>query len=214
MKITKYEHACFGIETHGKQLLIDPGNFTTNTPLDNTVSVLVLTHEHPDHCDGATINALIARSPDLTIVGPASVVTTLQKTISAQWVVATPGDSINLAPFSLRIFGGSHAVIHPDIPQIHNIGVMINNTVYYPGDSFTIPDTPIRVLALPVSAPWLRIRDVIDYVRHVAPSVAFPTHDAILSKTGKHLIDSMLVQHTEAIGTQYKRIDDAPLELE
>ena len=56
-----------------------------------------------------------------------------------------------------------------------------------PGDSFTPPSTQVEVLFVPTSAPWLRIAEVIDYLRAVVPRIAVPIHQAALSAPGHQL---------------------------
>ena len=118
-----------------------------------------------------------------------------------------PGDKVDIGPFRLRFFGGKHALIHVSLPLIDNLGVLINDTVYYPGDSFTLPNTPVDVLALPVGAPWLKLSETMDFLAAIKPLLAFPTHDAVLSDIGKALPDNLLPAIAEKVGAEYKRID-------
>ena len=39
---------------------------------------------------------------------------------------------------------------------------------------------PIEILALPVSAPWMRASEAIDYAAHLKPKVCIPVHDGML----------------------------------
>lgn len=214
MKITKYEHACFSVELDGKLLIVDPGVFTTNLAAPENVVAVVVTHEHADHFDPAALGAIIAHNPDAVIIAHETITRQFgdQNETLPYETVAT-GDKVSVEPFELEFFGGDHAVIHPDIPQIANLGVMINDTVFYPGDSFVRPGRDIQVLALPVSAPWLKISEVIEYLMDVTPKVAFPTHDAIASSVGKSLPDRMIPPFAEKVGALYKRIDDAPFSV-
>lgn len=214
MKITKYEHACFTVEHEGKLLIVDPGAFTTDLAAPENVTAVVVTHEHADHFDVAALGAIIAHNPEAIIVAHETITRQFgsnHETLPYQSVSA--GDKLELSPFTLEFFGGEHAVIHPRIPTITNLGVMINNTVFYPGDSFVSPQREVEVLALPISAPWLKISESIDYILEVKPKLAFPTHDAILSPVGKGLPDTMIPPFAEKVGTSYKRIDNAPLEI-
>lgn len=214
MKITKYEHACFSVELDGKLLIVDPGVFTTNLAAPENVVAVVVTHEHADHFDPAALGAIIAHNPDAVIIAHETITRQFgDQNETLPYKSVTAGDNISVAPFELEFFGGDHAVIHPDIPQIANLGVMINDTVFYPGDSFVRPERDIQVLALPVSAPWLKISEVIEYLMAVTPKVAFPTHDAIASPAGKSLPDRMIPPFAEKVGALYKRIDDAPLSV-
>ncbi|MGO7984029.1 hypothetical protein ACC691_40010, partial [Rhizobium johnstonii] len=68
------------------------------------------------------------------------------------------GDEVTVGAFTLRFFGGRHAVIHSSIPIVDNVGVLVNDTLYYAGDSFTIPDgVDVQVLAAPAGAPWMKL---------------------------------------------------------
>ena len=115
-----------------------------------------------------------------------------------------PGDEYTTGPFRLRFFGGEHAVIHPDIPTIANLGVLVNDLLYYPGDSFVRPDVPVDTLALPVGAPWLKLSEAVDFVRDVKPRFVFPTHDAVLSDIGKGLADRLVPMLVPEI--EYQRL--------
>lgn len=54
----------------------------------------------------------------------------------------------------------------------------------HPGDSFYIPFEQIDVLALPSAAPWMKLSESVDYLRAMAPRVAVPIHQAVLSDAG------------------------------
>lgn len=209
MKLTKYEHACFVVERDDQSLIVDPGGYTTNLAIPDNVVAVVITHEHADHLDANNLDAIIDKNPTAVIIGHQDVVskTNLQNTKS---VVANEG--IKIGVFELEFFGGEHAVIDPSIPVIANLGLMINNLIYYPGDSFTTPELPVKVLALPVSAPWMKMSEAVAYLQEVKPELAFPTHDAILSDAGKSLPDKMIPALTSLSGISYKRLTE-PIEI-
>lgn len=182
MRVTKHEHACLRLEREGSQLIIDPGGFTLPLQdLAGTVGV-VLTHEHPDHWTPEHLRRIREHVPDVPIYGPQGVADA-----AAEFgiIVVAPGDSVSVGPFSLRFFGGRHAVIHESIPVIDNVGVMVDDEFYYPGDSYAVPEgAHVRVLAAPVGAPWLKIGEAMDFVLAVRPEHAFATHDMTLSRVG------------------------------
>jgi hypothetical protein len=39
----------------------------------------------------------------------------------------------------MTFHGGRHSVIHSSIPVIDNVGVLVNDAFYYPGDSYAVP---------------------------------------------------------------------------
>lgn len=185
MRVTKHEHAALTIEEHGKQLIVDPGAFTLPLlELDNVVAV-VLTHEHPDHWTPEHLTRIRSAAPDAPIYGPEGVASA-----AAGFDITTvrPGDTIIVEPFTLTFFGGTHQVIHESLPQIDNVGVLVNKKFYYPGDSYAVPDgVEVELLAAPLGAPWLKIGDAMDYVLAVKPRLTFGTHDMTLSVIGRDM---------------------------
>ncbi|GAA3211353.1 hypothetical protein GCM10020256_10070 [Streptomyces thermocoprophilus] len=89
--------------------------------------------------------------------------------------------------------GELHAVIHPDIPRITNVGYLVDGgKVFHPGDALTVPGRPVETLMLPVHAPWNKISEVIDYVREVAPVRAYDIHDALLTDLARPIYDRQI----------------------
>ncbi len=92
--------------------------------------------------------------------------------------------------------------------------MLIDEHLYYPGDSFAIPEgVQIKELALPASAPWLKISEAMNFLAQIKPEFTFPTHDAILSDDGKQLVDRLLGSVASGQNTQYKRLDGQTIEL-
>ena len=60
-------------------------------------------------------------------------------------------------------------------------------TFFHPGDAYDAEPGEVDVLALPLNAPWAASRDTIAFVRRIAPRVAVPVHDALLSPAGRGL---------------------------
>lgn len=209
IKLTKYDHACFTVEKDGQVLVVDPGNFSTDYLPSNNVVGIVITHEHPDHYDPEQIAAVIDKNPDAIIIGHESVVSKIE---AFQSQAVDAGDQLKVGFFDLEFFGGTHAVIHRSIPVIPNLGVMINDLLYYPGDSFTLPGRPVDTLAIPAGGPWVKIGDAMDFLELIKPRLAFPTHDAVLSDIGKESVDKWLQQAAQRHGVEYKRLD-LPVEL-
>lgn len=196
MKLTKFEHSCMVIRKGDATLVIDPGSFTT--PLTDVADVvaIVITHEHADHWTAEQLTRLLDRNPKARILGPAGVAVA-----AADFEVETvkDGDSIEIEPFTLRFFGEKHAVIHSSIPIVDNVGVLVDGTLYYAGDSYTLPaGVEVDTLAVPIGAPWLKIGDAMDYVLEIKPRRSFPVHDSVLSQIGKGMTRARI----EAVTTQ------------
>ena len=214
MKLSKFQHACFTIEQDGQVLVVDPGQITPDFVVpEELVAAIVVTHIHGDHLDLEKLHAIQAKYPDTHLYAHPEVIAEFDSTATNTHTV-NAGDSINVGPFHLEFIGGEHALIHPDIPMCANLGVIINNRVYYPGDSFIKPGKPIDVLALPIAAPWMKTAEGMDFLVSIAPKMAFPTHDAVLSDAGKQFTDNWMQRAAEKAGCTYQRIDNATFVVE
>jgi hypothetical protein len=121
------------------------------------------------------------------------------------------GDWHKVSDFTLEFFGDLHQEIHRSIPLIQNVGVMVNDSLYYPGDSYTKPDRPVALLACPTSAPWLKIGDVIDFLAEVKPKRSFATHNIHLSDLGHQMNNGRVQAVTEQFGGtfEYLKVGDS-----
>jgi L-ascorbate metabolism protein UlaG (beta-lactamase superfamily) len=198
MRLTKHEHSALLLENSGRKLFIDPGSFTTPLTETANTAAVVITHEHPDHWTPEQLNRIVGMNPGVQIFGPAGVATAAE---GFDVTVVNAGDTVEVDGFTLRFYGGTHAIIHSSIPVIDNLGVLVNDTFFYPGDSFTVPqDVEVDVLAVPSGAPWLKIGEVIDYVTAVAPKRSFPVHEMGLSVAGKGMANGRIEAATREGG--------------
>ncbi|GLJ79063.1 MBL fold metallo-hydrolase [Microbacterium imperiale] len=182
MHVTKHEHACVRLERDGKTLLIDPGMFTEPLADLHGLAAVVITHEHPDHWTSQHLARILEEFPSVPIYGPEGVV---RAAAGFDIREVSPGDELEAGPFRLKFFGGRHAVIHESIPVIDNVGVLVDDEFYYPGDSYAVPKgADVTLLAAPVGAPWLKIGDAMNFVLAVKPRRVFATHDMTLSPAG------------------------------
>ncbi|RIX28671.1 MBL fold metallo-hydrolase [Amnibacterium setariae] len=201
MRITKLEHAALILEEAGRRLVVDPGGLTNPILGVDSVDAVVITHEHADHWTGDQLKRLLDANPGVPILGPSGVARAAE---GFDVRVVAPGETVEIASWTLRFFGGNHAVIHASIPVIENVGVLVNERLYYPGDSFYIPlGVEVDTLAAPAGAPWLKISEAMDYVTQLKPKRAFGTHDGVLSAAGVGLVHDRLKAVTEAAGGEY-----------
>lgn len=201
MILTKFPHACFRLEKDGATLVVDPGGFSQPAEALRGADAVLLTHEHPDHLDADAVRAAgapVYAHPDV-----------LDRLDGVSGTPVRPGDAFDVSGFAVQVFGGRHAHIHEDVPDLANNAYLIDERVYYPGDSFAVPGVPVEVLLVPVGGPWMKVAEAIDFVRAVAPTRAHPTHDAVLSTPGQQFADNWLAQRA---GTDYSRLT-GPVEL-
>lgn len=191
VKLTKKSHACVRLEKDGLTLVIDPGVFSEEDAAIGADAVLV-THEHPDHFEEGRLRAALESNPAAEIWTLRSVADKLSGAFPGRVHTVGHGDTFTAAGFDVEVHGELHAVIHPDIPRITNVGYLVDGSLFHPGDALTVPGRSVETLMLPVHAPWNKISEVIDYAREVKPRRTFDIHDALLTDLARPLYDGML----------------------
>ena len=192
MKLTKNAHACIRLEKDGRSLVIDPGTFNEEDAAVGADAILV-THEHADHFNEDRLRAGLEANPAAEIWTLKSVADQLSAAFPGRVHTVGHGDTFTAAGFDVQVHGELHAVIHPDIPRITNVGFLVDGgRVFHPGDALTVPDQAVETLMLPVMAPWSKISEVIDYVREVKPQRAYDIHDALLTDLARPIYDMQI----------------------
>ena len=195
MEITTWGHAAVRFTRDGHRLVIDPGVLSDQAVMEEAQAVLI-THEHADHVVPDTLTAALTAS-----TGPRGVGTGRGRR------PAHRGRSAGRA----RPRGRRRRRVHrrglrrpgprprprrrPSLtPAVANVAYLVEALALHPGDSFTLaPDgQAVQVLFLPISAPWLKLAESVDYVRQVGPTVTIPIHDAILSESGRAITDRIV----------------------
>lgn len=190
--LTKKSHACIRLEKDGRTLVIDPGTFTEEDAAVGADAILV-THEHLDHFNEDRLRAGLEANPAAEIWTLKSVADQLSAAFPGRVHTVGHGDTFTAAGFDVQVHGELHAVIHPDIPRITNVGYLIDDgRVFHPGDALTVPDHTVDTLMLPVMAPWSKISEIIDYVREVKPQRAYDIHDALLTDLARPIYDMQI----------------------
>jgi len=203
MKLTKYTHSCVRLEKDGRVLVLDPGNFSESAEALQSAEAVLVTHEHADHIDVPAVVDALRANAGLAVFAPARVTGQLQDKATGEAArihAVNPGSTFQAAGFTIRSFGGQHALIHPQIPIVANIGYLIDDNVYHPGDSFVIPDgISVKTLLVPLHAPWSKSAEVLDFVIGVRAPRAFQIHDGLLNENGLKVVEG----HVQRIGAKY-----------
>jgi len=191
MRITKFGHACVRLEHDGVVVVLDPGVFTDPEAVDGATAVLI-THEHPDHYLPDHLRACAA--PVFTIDAVAARIREEAPDLVERVTVVSPEERFDVG-VPVRAVGELHAVIHPDYPRFSNSGFVLSlggTSVYHPGDALTLPGEPVDLLLAPVSAPWLKVSEAIDFVRAVGAPRSLGIHDRVYSAAGLDMVETHL----------------------
>jgi L-ascorbate metabolism protein UlaG (beta-lactamase superfamily) len=203
MKVTKFEHSCVRLDSGGAVLVIDPGPWTRPAALDGVDAVLI-THEHFDHLDIDRLADALAKRPAVTVHAHEAVISKLDALGGATRTVAS-GDAFQAAGFAVKAYGGFHAIVYPEIAPVPNLGFLVDDSVYHPGDSFDLPEgAHVDTLFVPVAGPWLKLSESVDFIRAIGPQRAFALHDELHSEKGHMVVDGNLDRLAQC---EYARLD-------
>jgi L-ascorbate metabolism protein UlaG (beta-lactamase superfamily) len=205
MRLIKHGHACVRLESGDVAVVLDPGMFTEAAALDGATAVLV-THEHADHWTPELLRATAA--PVFTIAAVAAQIREQAPDVADRVTVVEPGQSLDIG-VPVEVVGEKHAVIHPELPHFDNSGYLLTvdgTTVFHPGDALTVPPASPDLLLLPVSAPWLKVSECIDYARDVGARRSLAIHDAIYSEAGLGIVDTHVARFLAPREQEYVRL--------
>jgi L-ascorbate metabolism protein UlaG (beta-lactamase superfamily) len=204
VQLTKHGHACVVLSDGDRRLVVDPGGFTGDDAWAGA-SALLITHEHMDHFVPDKVRAALDADPALELWTNSAVAEQLDGPGSRVHVVG-PGDTFTAAGFDVSVHGEWHAVIHPEIPRVRNVGFLVEGTVFHPGDALTVPEVDVPTLLLPAHAPWSKASELIDYLRAVHAGRAFGVHDGLLNDTGRGLLAGLFGERGPGQPTPYARL--------
>ncbi|QBJ97248.1 MBL fold metallo-hydrolase [Rhodococcus sp. ABRD24] len=204
MRLTHFGHSCVLVELDGAKILFDPGNFSHGFEGITGLDAILITHQHPDHADPARLPALVDANPGAGLYADPQTTAML----GDAWTAVYPGDVFNVGEVQVTGTGGTHAVIHPEIPLIDNTAYLLGDAenpakLMHPGDSLFVPEQKVDVLAIPAAAPWLKISESVDYLRAVHPRVAVPIHQGIVAKEARGIYYGRLTEMGPG-GTEFR----------
>jgi L-ascorbate metabolism protein UlaG (beta-lactamase superfamily) len=186
MRISKYIHSCLLVEEGDDKILFDPGIYSfiegkVSPATFKDVSTVIITHQHPDHVDIASLKQILASS-GASVVTNAEVKTVLEKE-QIQAIVLEEGN-YQTRNFTLHAMAAAHEkILAPTLPQ--NTAYVVNDMLLNPGDSFASHFSTlkgIKALALPIMAPWTTDVEMAQFASSMAPQIIVPVHDGYVKE--------------------------------
>ena len=216
MRIAHLGHSCLLIDIGGERILIDPGGFSPGIVDVTGISVILVTHQHPDHVDLQRLPAILETNPQARVYAEPQAAAVMEDAgIAAELTVS--GSTLTFGGVQVTPVGAQHALINEALPRIGNLGVVLRSegepSLFHPGDAYDAEPGQVDILALPLNAPWVASRDTVAFVRRISPRVTIPVHDALLSGIGRRLY----LSHVESFGPDGMEIrdlsDGVPIEV-
>lgn len=209
MKITKLGHCCLVIKEKNVRMLTDPGGWTTAQNDQKNIDLILITHEHPDHFHLESLQTVLRNNPQAQVVTNRGVGKLLDEA-GIVYVLLEDGQSHTQDSVLIEGYGHEHAPIYSTVPTVINTGYFVAGRLFYPGDALYIPPKPVEILALPVCGPWMKIAEVIDYLKAVKPQQCFPVHDGMLQIFGP--FHALPHREASALGATFTALTpDVPL---
>lgn len=194
MQITQLGHSAVLVETAEQRVLIDPGAFSDAWHGLTDLDAILVTHLHPDHADPKHLPELVAANPDAKVWVEPGVLNAVDLGGRGKGLAADT--SVSLGSLTIAAVGGTHAVIHRDIPLIGNVGLVLSAegepTFFHPGDSLATVPAGIDVVAVPAMGPWAAMKETVDFVRDVDAPTGFLIHDGLINDRGWNLLATQI----------------------
>jgi L-ascorbate metabolism protein UlaG (beta-lactamase superfamily) len=208
MKLTKYSHSCLRIADGDRRLVIDPGVYSETAEALTDIDAVLVTHQHADHVDALALTAAARQNRYLRIWGPPDIIDQLGRieALAGRLTAVGPEETFIAGGFPVRTYGGQHALIHSTIPVVSNIGYLVADAVYHPGDSFSVPNAVVEALLIPIHAPWSKVSEVLDFTVAVRAPRAFQIHDGLLNEIGVGMIENHVTRVGARYGTDFRHL--------
>ena len=172
MKITKFEQSCLLVEEGDSKLLIDPGTPFTNKHQISELGILdavLITHEHADHFDASLCNNIPTHTDVYVNEGTS-------KQLSRQVKIVSDSELINAGNFSIKVIELPHCLMVDGNKGPQNVGYLINDKLFHPGDGAELKGLSIEILALPITGPDVSPKEAFQFARQVSADKALAIH--------------------------------------
>lgn len=179
LRVTKVHHSCLIVTDGETKILIDPGVLGQAPSLASVAAILV-THAHFDHFSPEIVRDALTRG--IPVWAPSDALSDLTPDPNLHAAVA--GETLTIGTITVVVGGKLHARLHPDSTPPQNRTYVLNHELFVTGDALAVPPAPFTAVATPINAPWLKLPDLITYIRDLRPDVVIGIHDGLLNADG------------------------------
>ncbi len=144
--------------------------------------MILITHEHPDHCSSATISAL--KQEDTLIMAPKTCADELNEDIK----IVTSGEELFYDNVQIKVVdayntesGRSKMKFHKKGKSVGYLITLEGKTIYHAGDTDVIPEMKefghVDIALIPTGGTYtMDMEEAVDAVMTVKPEIVIPMH--------------------------------------
>ncbi|HET7528666.1 MAG TPA: MBL fold metallo-hydrolase [Candidatus Saccharimonadales bacterium] len=171
MKVTRYNQSCLLIEDNGARILIDPsGQEKERLGEFGQLDAVLYTHEHSDHFE-AEMAAGFAKQ-GITVYANASTA----KKIDGDKTEVSDGQELDIKGLKIKVIQLPHCLMPNGSEGPQNVGYLINEKLFHPGDGKELADFSVDYLALPITGPDVSMKDSFMFAKQVSAKDVIPIH--------------------------------------
>ena len=197
VEFERFVQSSFRIKSGDTVIYVDPHRI----PSGDIADLVLITHEHYDHMDAASIKAV--EGPDTVVVANAPCARQLQGKVGSRIVSVEEGHTVNEKGIQVRAVPGYNN-IHK---RGSNVGFLFDLgglTIYHAGDTGRIPEMaslgPIDVALLPIGGTYtMDEKEAADAVKDVRPKVVVPMHYGYATGGDPHKFASLVGKTAEVV---------------
>jgi L-ascorbate metabolism protein UlaG (beta-lactamase superfamily) len=197
VQFERFIQSSFRIKSGDTIIYIDPHRITTG----ETADLVLITHEHFDHMDPASIKAV--EGADTVIVANAPCARHLQGKVKARIVGIEEGQSVTEKGVQIQAVPGYNNIHR----RGSNVGFLFNLgglTIYHAGDTGHVPEMTslgtIDVALLPIGGTYtMDEQEAAAAVKDIRPKVVVPMHYGYATGGDPHRFASLVGKTAEVV---------------
>ena len=135
---------------------------------------MLVTHEHQDHYYPEALKEFAGYGA--RIITNSSITSKLRE-FDVDSEALKPGDSTDVSVISIKATDSPHGALPVPVPE--NIGFVIDNRLFITGDSL-LPVMHAEVAFIPITAPWMKLTEAVEFTKKINPNIAVPVHDGFM----------------------------------
>jgi L-ascorbate metabolism protein UlaG (beta-lactamase superfamily) len=172
MKVTRYFQSCLLIEEGSARILIDPsGQEKGHIGKMGRLDAVLYTHEHSDHFDAEMAQTFVEQG-----IAPVYANASTAKLIKASKTIVKDGQEFKINGVRVKVIELPHCLMPDGTQGPQNVGYLINDKLFHPGDGKELDGLRIDNLALPIIGPDISIKDAFAFAKQISAKAVIPIH--------------------------------------